>query len=81
MGDLHVPVWFSIGAVLWAAIGHWKAADGWRHGWLVSATGHGSWLVFALLTKQWAILAGPVLYGGVAVRNWLVIKKREDGNE
>lgn len=73
-----VPVWLQVISVALLTIGYWKAGDGWRYGWLISAINTALWTIFGILTRQWAILLGPVTLGVVNVRNFFRTKRRSD---
>jgi hypothetical protein len=52
------------------AVGAWWLGRRHRSGWLIYALCETSWIGYAVLLRQWAIIPWCVLHGSLYVRNW-----------
>ncbi len=74
---IEIPYWVQILGVIWQAVGLWKAGDGWKYGWIIAATQSAGWGLFSVFTRQWLLLAAPIIMSLVKIRNFNIAKKSE----
>ena len=46
-------------------------------GWLIGIGAQLCWVVFAVVTRTWTLLVGPLVVGPVFVHNWLAWRTRD----
>lgn len=75
---IQIPVWWQLLAVAMQAFGYWKAGSGWAWGWLLGLAINLSWAMFGIITHQYILLSGAVVFGLVSLRNYYKNRKVVD---